>query len=83
MAAVQTGLRYNPFASFYATAQIGYLTYNFVKKNVGGEPTASAWGTGITVAYDLPIGPIEFTMMFSNRTQGLRTYFNFGFPFRL
>jgi outer membrane translocation and assembly module TamA len=54
-----------------------------VKKNVGGGPTESAWGTGITVAYDLPIGPIEFTMMFSNKTQGLRTYFNFGFPFRL
>jgi NTE family protein len=83
MAAVQTGLRYNPFASFYATAQIGYLTYDFVKKNVDGGRTESAWGTGITVAYDLPIGPIEFTMMFSNKTQGLRTYFNFGFPFRL
>jgi outer membrane translocation and assembly module TamA len=54
-----------------------------VKKNVDGGRTESAWGTGITVAYDLPIGPIEFTMMFSNKTQGLRTYFNFGFPFRL
>ncbi len=83
IAAVQTGFRYNPFASFYATVQVGYLTYDFVKKNIGGGPTASAWGTGLTVAYDLPIGPVEFTMMFSNKTQGLRTYFNFGFPFRL
>lgn len=83
IAAVQTGFRYNPFASFYATVQVGYLTYDFVKKNIGGGPTASAWGTGLTVAYDLPIGPVEFTMMFSSKTQGLRTYFNFGFPFRL
>lgn len=83
IAAIQTGFRYNPFASFYATAQAGYLTYDFIRKTLGPATSQDLWGAGLTLAYDLPIGPIEFSIMFTDKTQGMRTYFNFGFPFRL
>lgn len=83
MAAAHTGFRYNPFGSFYATAQVSALMYDFVQKSGQQAGVNTLVGAGLTIAYDLPIGPIEFTMMFTNKTQGMGTYFNFGFPFRL
>lgn len=83
MAAAQAGLRYNPFGSLYVTAQGSALAYDFIQKT--SRPVESKWlfGGGLTLAYDLPIGPIEFTLMFTNKTQGMRSYFNLGFPFKL
>lgn len=83
MAAAHLGLRYNPFGGLYATLVGSTLVYDFISKN--NQPAVNKWvvGSGLTLAYDLPIGPIEFTLMLTNKTQGLRTYFNFGFPFKL
>jgi NTE family protein len=83
MLAAQTGARYNPFGKVYASLVGSVLTYDFISKE--SIPVTPKWvvGTGLTLAYDLSFGPIELTLMISNKTQGLRTYFNFGFPFRL
>jgi NTE family protein len=83
MAAAQTGVRYNPFGKVYATLLGNVMAYDFIRKD--SLQTSSKWimGTGLTVAYDLPIGPIELTLMMTNKSGGLRSYFNFGFPFRL
>jgi NTE family protein len=83
MAAAHTGLRYNPLGNFYVSLLGSALAYDFVAK--GSEPADAQFifGTGLTLAYDLPIGPIEFSVMMNDQGLGLRTYFNFGFPFRL
>ena len=83
MAVAQAGLRFKPFGSLYVTAQGSAMAYDFVKKSSMPENSKWLFGGGVTLAYDLLIGPIEFTLMFTNRTQGMRSYFNFGFPFRL
>jgi NTE family protein len=83
MASAHTGLRFNPFGKLYTTLTGSVLCYDFVEKR--NEATSATWmvGSGLTLAYDLPIGPIEFTIMVNNKTSGVGTYFNFGFPFRL
>lgn len=83
MVSLQSGPRYNPFGGLYVTFTGGVMTYDFIKKNIASY-TEQQWllGTGLTFAYDTPIGPLEFTMMSSSKTEGLRLYFNLGFPFR-
>ncbi|HLO79979.1 MAG TPA: patatin-like phospholipase family protein [Chitinophagaceae bacterium] len=83
MVAAHIGPRYNPFGKFYATLLGSALGYDFIEKDQ--QPADVKWiiGSGLTLAYDLPIGPIEFTLMWNNKNGGLGTYFNFGFPFKL
>ena len=83
LVAAHVGARYNPFGKVYATLLGSVMTYDFIKKE--SLPASTKWivGSGLTLAYDLSFGPIELTLMMSNKTHGLRTYFNFGFPFRL
>lgn len=82
MASFQTGPRLKPFGSLYLTLLGSVLTYDFIPK--AQQTLSQQWvvGTGISIAYDLPIGPIEFTLMVSSKTEGIRSYFNFGFPFK-
>jgi len=83
MLTAHVGARYNPFGKVYATLLGSVMTYDFIKKE--SLPVSTKWivGSGLTLAYDLSFGPVELTLMLSNKTHGLRTYFNFGFPFRL
>jgi NTE family protein len=83
MIAAHIGPRYNPFGKLYATLLGSVLSYDFIEKDQ--QPSDLKWifGSGLTLAYDLPIGPIEFTLMWNNKNGGLGTYFNFGFPFKL
>jgi NTE family protein len=83
MATVHSGFRFNPFGKLYTTLVGSVLCYDFIGKNQ--EAAVAKWivGSGLTFAFDLPVGPIEFTVMVNNKSNGLGTYFNFGFPFRL
>lgn len=83
MISVQTGPRYNPFGGLYVSLNGGLMTYDFVQKSSLPNMTQQ-WlaSIGLTLAYDTPIGPVSFTMMSSSKTEGLRTYFNLGFPFK-
>ena len=83
MASAHFGPRYNPFGKLYVTLAGSALLYDFIEKDK--EPADAKWifGTGLTFAYDLPIGPLEFTLMWNNKNGGLGTYLNLGFPFKL
>lgn len=83
MASAHTGFRFNPFGKLYTTLVGSALAYDFVSKTVEATKTTWILGSGLTLAYDLPIGPVEFTIMVNNQSSGIGTYFNFGFPFRL
>jgi NTE family protein len=81
--AAQTGVRYNPFGKVYATLLGNVMSYDFIAKDTLQASPKWIMGSGLTIAYDLPIGPIELTLMMTNKSGGIRSYFNFGFPFRL
>jgi hypothetical protein len=83
MATAHIGPRYNPFGKLYITLAGSALVYDFIDKDK--EPADTKWmfGAGMTFAYDLPIGPLEFTLMWNNKNAGLGTYLNLGFPFKL
>jgi NTE family protein len=83
MAAAHSGFRFNPFGKLYATLNGSMLCYDFIGKNNAAPSPKWIFGSGLTLAYDLPVGPVEFTVMVNNKTSGVGTYFNFGFPFRL
>jgi NTE family protein len=81
--AAHAGPRYNPFGKVYVTLLGSVMTYDFIRKET--LPATAKWivGAGLTLAYDLSFGPVEITLMMTDKTHGLRSYFNFGFPFRL
>ena len=83
MLALQAGPRFNPFGGLYITMLGSVLTYDFIPK--AKQTLSQKWiaGSALTLAYDLPIGPVEFSLMLCNKTGGLSSYFNFGFPFKL
>lgn len=45
------------------------------------EPATLVNGVGLTYGYDSPIGPLEFTLMASNYSKKVMSYFNIGFRF--
>ena len=79
--ALQTGFRWNAFSDAYLTVAANTMHYDFVKKP--SENTIPRWisGAGVTFGYNLPIGPFEYTIMYSKQA-GWGTYINVGFPFR-
>ncbi|HMP91923.1 MAG TPA: patatin-like phospholipase family protein [Phnomibacter sp.] len=76
------GIRWNPFGSFYTTLHTNSLAFDFVQKQNLNLHTKWVHGAGITLGYNLVVGPIEWTLMYADKTSGLRTYLNFGFPFK-
>lgn len=82
MASAQTGPRLKPFGNFHITLLGGMLVYDFVRKSNLGKGTSTVAGGSVTFAYLTPIGPAELSFMASDRTDGVRVYFNFGFPFK-
>lgn len=79
--ALQTGFRWNAFGDAYLTIAANAMHYDFVKKP--SDNTLPRWitGAGVTFGYNLPIGPFEYTVMYSKQA-GWGTYINVGFPFK-
>jgi NTE family protein len=83
MISAHMGPRYNPFGKMYVTLTGSALLYDFIEKDREDLEAKWMFGAGMTFAYDLPIGPLEFTLMWNNKNGGLGTYLNLGFPFKL
>jgi len=82
LVAVHTGPRVRPFGSFYLSINGAIAHYDFVQKTSQTVKAGWLYGTAITAAYLTPIGPAELSVMASSKSEGLRLYFNFGFPFK-
>lgn len=78
----RAGLRWNTFADAYFTLSANALFYDFIEKSFSDSKSAWIGGAGLTVGYNLPIGPFEYTIMYAGNGAGWSTYLNFGFPFR-
>jgi NTE family protein len=79
--ALQTGVRWNAFKDAYLTIAANALHYDFVKKPSANTIPRWITGAGVTFGYNLPIGPFEYTFMYSKQA-GWGTYINVGFPFK-
>jgi NTE family protein len=82
----------NVVLAFKLDAQWKFWKDNYVTLswNVGNTATETknlmdvntmASGIGLTYGYDSPIGPLEFTLMASNFSTKVLSYFNIGFRF--
>lgn len=80
--ATRFGLRWNVLSDAYVTFNGNVLCYDFINKSPVGNKTSWISGTGLTVGYNLPIGPFEYTVMYGGKGVGWSTYLNFGFPFK-
>jgi NTE family protein len=80
--ATQVGLRWNVISDAYITLNGSVLYYDFVKKSLSNNNPTWISGTGLTLGYNLPIGPFEYTVMYGGKGVGWSTYINFGFPFK-
>lgn len=77
------GLRWNAMDNAYITVRGNSIFYDFIKKT--GETNGGSWlnGAGLTLGYNLPIGPFEYSVMYAGKGAGWSTYLNLGFPFRI
>lgn len=82
IAAWATAFRWNVFGDAYITLTGNAMHYDFIKKENVHRPPAWLGGGGLTLGYNLPIGPFEYTVMYGGRGPGWSTYINVGFPFK-
>lgn len=77
----QWGWRRGWFPSIYTTLRANIGWYDFLKQdNTFQNPK---WLTGYsgTLGYTSPLGPIEFSVMYSDQSKKISSYVNFGFAF--
>lgn len=76
------GFRWNIISDGFVTFRGNTLYYDFIEKAQLENTGRWITGTGLTLGYNLPIGPFEYTVMYGGKAAGWSTYLNFGFPFR-
>lgn len=75
-------LQYNPFNNIYTTLRANAGLYNFTYEIPEAFDDGSFLsGYALTVGYDSPIGPIEFSTMYSDQSGDFSGYVNIGFHF--
>ena len=56
--------------------------YNsFLREDFYDNPDKFLSGYGLTLGIESPIGPLEFTFMYSDQSKILKNYVNLGFRF--
>lgn len=80
-AMVQVGIRYAVVNNVYFVGRFTSLIKDFV--SVDNSPANSSILTGyaLSFAYKSPIGPLEFSMMYSDQSRKLQSYVTVGIPF--
>jgi NTE family protein len=82
MAVLQPGLRYRFGSDYYTTLKLNTMVYNFIPKDFENLRTNYISGAGLTFGYDMPlIGPLDWTLMYSDKGGGFSTYISVGFTF--
>ncbi len=81
VAAFMLGLNYRIAKNIYVILKTNALVNNFISKD--RKLKFDNWLTGhaLTFAYNTPIGPLEFSLAYSDQAQKVLTYVNFGIAF--
>ena len=81
VASFQLGLRYQLFNNTYLIGRTNILFSNFISKSSFFSNPDFLSGHSITFAYNLALGPLELSAMYSDQSKQVRTYVNIGIPF--
>ena len=81
VATFMLGLNYRIAKNTYVSLKTNALVNNFISKD--RKLKFDNWLTGhaLTFAYNTPIGPLEFSLAYSDQAQKVLTYVNFGIAF--
>ena len=81
MAALQAGYRYEVFNNTYLTGRANVLLNNFISKSKFFQNPNVLSGYALTFGYNFALGPLEFSLMYSDQSKKLSSYVNIGIPF--
>ena len=81
MAAFQGAYRYELFNNTYLTARANVLFNNFISKSAFFQNPNVLSGYALTFGYNFALGPLEFSLMYSDQSKNLSSYVNIGIPF--
>lgn len=79
VAVFQPGLRYRFGSDYYTTLKLNTMIYNFVPKDNETLKPNFISGTSLTFSYNMLLGPLEWTMMYSDKGGGFSSYLSVGF----
>ncbi len=81
MAALQTAYRYEVFNNTYVTGRANILVNNFISKSRFFPNQNILTGYALTFGYNFALGPLEFSLMYSDQSKKVSSYVNIGIPF--
>lgn len=73
--------RYQFSGSVYTGLTVNAMYHSFLKKGLTENNGSFLSGYGITLGIESPVGPLEFTFMYSDQARILKNYVNLGFRF--
>jgi len=81
MAAFQTAYRYELFNNTYVTGRANILVNNFISKSRFFDNPNILTGYALSFGYNFALGPLEFSLMYSDQSKKVSSYVNIGIPF--
>jgi NTE family protein len=81
MAAFQGGYRYELLNNIYLMARGNILFNNFISSSRFFNNPNILSGYALTFGYNFALGPLEFSLMYSDQSRNLSSYVNIGIPF--
>ena len=81
MAAFQGAYRYELFNNTYLTGRANILFNNFISTSKFFQNPNVLSGYALTFGYNFALGPLEFSLMYSDQSKKLSSYVNIGIPF--
>ena len=81
MATLQGAYRYEVFGNTYLTGRANILFTNFITKSAFFQNPSVLTGYALTFGYNFALGPLEFSLMYSDQSKKVSSYVNIGIPF--
>jgi len=81
VASINIALRRQIYPSLYVTGSANGLIYDFIQKNKTTTKNSFLTGYALTLGYNLALGPLEISAMYSDQYKTLLSYINLGIPF--
>jgi NTE family protein len=79
---LQLALQYAMSKKLFLTGRVNGAVYDFYKKDLNELGSSNFLsGYGLTMGYDSPLGPIEFTSMYCDQDGKVRSTVNIGYTF--
>jgi len=80
VATYQLGLRANPFNNIFVTGRVNVMATDFINESSFFQTRNFYSGAALSFSYDLPLGPLDLSIMYSPETNKYASYINLGIP---